>query len=566
MAAYFTIPNDQRNDTSTADQRESPTSYLGGPLPSSSMVYYMNFPPSSGSDCNGMAWNYQQNSDCVDISPAGVSDSAPPKQEILCNIDSSRIRMHDFHRWGGNTMLSTHGQGLSLSLGTQIPSQIQEFCVGYHNPDPGFSFLGSNSSTFFDGGIPKGASGDHETCDSNQMRNAGYLLHGETADSPQYATSNMRRIIPDSKYLKAAQQVLDEVVNIGKAFKQLKSEKNPEEVDVVSNIGNEMCPTDGDQSKSKHTMKANGLSSAERQDLQTKLMKLLTLLDQIDRKYNQYYHKMLAVVSSFDSVVGSGAARPYTALSVQTISCRFRCLRDAISGQIRVTRKTLGEQETSGSKGDDGITRLRYVDQQLRQQQAHQQLGIMRQHTWRPQRGLPESAVSILRAWLFEHFLHPYPNECQKIMLARQTGLTRSQVSNWFINARVRLWKPMVEEIYKEEAGNAEMSSNSSSENAATGATEDDHTLPSNVSGEDVISPPTQRCHPQQLQLNSNSLDVADVVMAGPTAAAFDWGKDGNRNAMPENEMLKFSEEQITAGVGVGMSGSDVFQGIIFPV
>lgn len=36
-------------------------------------------------------------------------------------------------------------------------------------------------------------------------------------------------------------------------------------------------------------------------------------------------------------------------------------------------------------------------------------------------------------------------------MLAKQTGLTRSQVSNWFINARVRLWKPMVEEMYIEE-------------------------------------------------------------------------------------------------------------------
>lgn len=36
-------------------------------------------------------------------------------------------------------------------------------------------------------------------------------------------------------------------------------------------------------------------------------------------------------------------------------------------------------------------------------------------------------------------------------MLARQTGLSRGQVSNWFINARVRLWKPMVEEMYKEE-------------------------------------------------------------------------------------------------------------------
>ncbi|MFQ6669249.1 hypothetical protein Gotur_034574 [Gossypium turneri] len=70
------------------------------------------------------------------------------------------------------------------------------------------------------------------------------------------------------------------------------------------------------------------------------------------------------------------------------------------------------------------------------------------QPVWRPQRGLPERAVTVLRAWLFEHFLHPYPTDTDKLMLAKQTGLSRNQVSNWFINARVRLWKPMVEEIH----------------------------------------------------------------------------------------------------------------------
>lgn len=47
--------------------------------------------------------------------------------------------------------------------------------------------------------------------------------------------------------------------------------------------------------------------------------------------------------------------------------------------------------------------------------------------------------------------VYRYPKDTDKIMLAKQTGLTRSQVSNWFINARVRLWKPMVEEMYTEE-------------------------------------------------------------------------------------------------------------------
>lgn len=115
---------------------------------------------------------------------------------------------------------------------------------------------------------------------------------------------------------------------------------------------------------------------------------------------------MQILVSSFDMVAGRGAAKPYTALALQTISRHFRSLRDAINGQIQETRRTLGEQDTL-SNCQERIPRLRFIDHQLRQQRALQQYGVMR-HAWRPQRGLPENSVSILRAWLFEHFLHPY--------------------------------------------------------------------------------------------------------------------------------------------------------------
>ncbi|XP_028765740.1 BEL1-like homeodomain protein 7, partial [Neltuma alba] len=208
------------------------------------------------------------------------------------------------------------------------------------------------------------------------------------------------------------------------------------------------------------------LLHAEKQDLQNKLTKLLSMLDEVHSRYKQYYHQMQIVVSSFDVIAGRGAAKPYTALALQTISRHFRCLHDAITGQISATQKSLGEQDSAGNNEGVGISRLRYVDQQIRQQRALQQLGVMH-HAWRPQRGLPEGSVSILRAWLFEHFLHPYPKDSEKAMLARQTGLTRSQVSNWFINARVRLWKPMIEEMYKEEIGDADLNSSSSTEEAS---------------------------------------------------------------------------------------------------
>lgn len=83
-----------------------------------------------------------------------------------------------------------------------------------------------------------------------------------------------------------------------------------------------------------------------------------------------------------------------------------RCLRDAIGNQLKIVKRALGE-DVDRNAGLGETSRLRYVDQQMRQQRALQQLGMLQQHAWRPQRGLPERAVSVLRAWLFEHFLHP---------------------------------------------------------------------------------------------------------------------------------------------------------------
>lgn len=51
---------------------------------------------------------------------------------------------------------------------------------------------------------------------------------------------------------------------------------------------------------------------------------------------------------------------------------------------------------------------------------------------------LPRYVTEILRTWLKNHIHHPYPNEQEKAELMKQTGLTLSQVSNWFINARRR--------------------------------------------------------------------------------------------------------------------------------
>ncbi|XP_051146914.1 BEL1-like homeodomain protein 7 [Andrographis paniculata] len=435
MGTYIPMADDQRDAATML--------YLRDPLPNSQTetpllpgnIMYMNFSSSSTPYSD------------MDVQPVANSDSNSSRQ-VLLSFGGSRSMDNQVVVGGPNLQ----GQGLSLSLGTHVPSVMQISPMQYQNDDPNFgSMLACNNAMF--------ENADHYN--SKHSREDEYVLSGgvgsssDANDVPMYGSQSIARAVPNSKYLKATQELLNEVVNVRQAIKDQNARKESgESMDGAT-----------EPSSAKATGNSSSeLSVSEKHEQQNKLTKLLSMLDEVDRRYRQYYHQMQIVVCSFDVVAGSGASKPYTALALQTISRHFRCLRDAINGQIQTARKSLGEDDAALNNKGVGISRLRFVDQQLRQQRALQQLGMMQQHAWRPQRGLPETSVSILRAWLFEHFLHPYPKDSDKIMLARQTGLTRSQVSNWFINARVRLWKPMVEEMYKEETGDADMDSNSSSE------------------------------------------------------------------------------------------------------
>ncbi|MED6203586.1 hypothetical protein PIB30_000669 [Stylosanthes scabra] len=289
------------------------------------------------------------------------------------------------------------------------------------------------------------------------------------------SSSSSTSVLKNSKYLAAAQELLNE-------FCSLTIKHTSDATKHKSN--NHLNWEDHDNGTTTPSKKPS-LTSLEFVELQKRKTKLLSMLEEVDRRYKNYRIQMKGVVSSFEAVAGNGAATVYTALAQKAMSRYFRNLKDAIMGQIQVTRKAMGEKDPVAPGTTKGETpRLKIIDQALRQQRAFQQMSMMETHPWRPQRGLPERSVSVLRAWLFEHFLHPYPSDVDKHILARQTGLSRSQVSNWFINARVRLWKPMVEEMYSEELKEQENMMANSSEAAATA---DDpelehHNLPSSRS------------------------------------------------------------------------------------
>ncbi|MED6191474.1 hypothetical protein PIB30_000574 [Stylosanthes scabra] len=290
-----------------------------------------------------------------------------------------------------------HHQGLSLSLNSNSPSSIalQSFHLRQQH---------------------------HEMPLIHHQQQSPNLYH-----QPHYSLKGSRFLIP-------AQHLLNEFCSLG-TKQQLNNNNQPMKRRINSADNNPPAVT-----------------SLEFVELQKRKGKLLAMLQEVDRRYSHYCNQMKGVVASFEAVAGEGAATVYSALALKAMSRHFRCLKDGIVEQLEATRKGMGEKDPIAPGTTKGETpTLRIIDQALRQQRAFHQLSSMEPHPWRPQRGLPERSVSLLRAWLFEHFLHPYPSDVDKHILARQTGLSRSQVSNWFINARVRLWKPMVEEMYLEE-------------------------------------------------------------------------------------------------------------------
>ncbi|XP_012827886.1 PREDICTED: BEL1-like homeodomain protein 8 [Erythranthe guttata] len=347
-------------------------------------------------------------------------------------VTSSNVRPFGFESASFRQMGPQDTRALSLSLSsvpsprvhaTQIADHIQETVTW----KPEFSTAGGSN-----------------LASASTHRNPGPL-----GPFTGYST-----ILGNSKFLRSAEQLLDEHC-CGSRHKNVDvcevSNKISEVVRVsVGDLENDLDGVGGS------SFAFNGSNDSYQPESLQKKAKLMYMQDEVCKKYKQYHQQIQMVVSSFESVAGLSAATPYVSLALKTVSKHFRCLKNAITDQLKSMRNALGEElmspsvDTRSIKGDAGGSMLKFFDHGFNKQKGTAGgLGILEsQHIWRPQRGLPERSVSILRAWLFDHFLHPYPTDTDKHMLATQTGLTRNQVSNWFINARVRVWKPMVEEIH----------------------------------------------------------------------------------------------------------------------
>lgn len=302
---------------------------------------------------------------------------------------------------------SQFDQELSLSLATCHPPIIRGTVI----PDQCSEISGSHESQF----------GSKTSYQSNSRRDI-----------------QISQFNSGSRYLGVVQEILAQLASYSlEQFDQVNfpstltrnslsrscvSERNYSMMD--SDVDGGFCPTRGREGEGKK-------------------QKLVALLEMVDEQHNRCLDEIHTVISAFHAATELDP-RIHARFALQTVSALYKNLREKISNQI------LTMETNPRNGGETKENDMSFETSFIHKQWALQQLRKKDHQLWRPQRGLPERSVSVLRAWMFQNFLHPYPKDAEKHLLAVKSGLTRSQVSNWFINARVRLWKPMIEEMYSE--------------------------------------------------------------------------------------------------------------------
>ncbi|VDL25700.1 unnamed protein product [Hymenolepis diminuta] len=134
-------------------------------------------------------------------------------------------------------------------------------------------------------------------------------------------------------------------------------------------------------------------------------------------------------------------------------------------------------------------------------------------------RNVTRESTRHLKKWLNAHLSNPYPNKGEKIMLSILSGMSITQVSTWFANARRR--------IKKENQITWNSSARSPPENSG---------LTSEISVN-----PTMNFQPQNPQLSNNWELGGSVESATQTAANCDWtwqGQHGTQHSSHQNHFL----------------------------
>jgi len=136
---------------------------------------------------------------------------------------------------------------------------------------------------------------------------------------------------------------------------------------------------------------------------------VFSLASQLESRRERYFGELGRVVSSFEPALGDGSAAAYTSLMARAMARHFGNLRRVILRRLRL--HAVAAARRSLRRGGEEDHDEEEVTEELVERVARRTklaaAARAEQASWRPLSGLPDGSVAVLRAWLFDHFLHP---------------------------------------------------------------------------------------------------------------------------------------------------------------
>lgn len=99
--------------------------------------------------------------------------------------------------------------------------------------------------------------------------------------------------------------------------------------------------------------------------------------------------------------------------------------------------------------------------------------------------GLDARVAGRLKCWLLDHIEHPYASRAEKQALSALTGLTVLQISNYLINARVRVVSPLTADLMGSTGGSEEEDDDSDEDQRVGGDATDGEDAPDRAARRD---------------------------------------------------------------------------------
>ncbi|KAK1616243.1 hypothetical protein QYE76_021760 [Lolium multiflorum] len=270
---------------------------------------------------------------------------------------------------------------------------------------------------------------------------------------PRFWPVHFAVVVARSPYAPVAQRALNDAV--GYVLRGVVDVDDPD----VSGASSCSAVGPGDQSIASLEERSHGHGGARWGEAHRVRNELINLLQLLDEKYYRCLEEIQSTTAKFSGLTqppGSSGGSICAPFAHRAVSSAYRALRRRITGEIMAAEGWPSHPHPHRSESSMMVSGVKMEESGSWDESAFIQKHLVPRRRalphqdWRPHRGLPERSVSVLKAWLFENFLHPYPQDSEKDMLAARTGLTRNQVANWFINARVRLWKPLIVELHDE--------------------------------------------------------------------------------------------------------------------